>query len=189
MPVAANSNGWSREGSRPTWCVFGARAVAVCGALMSTFITELWPCAVALTPFDPRRRRWLQAALLSDEAGPLPFLLPKTGWWVRPSDEASLAPAPCCWNYWTGRWERCGLSWLHPMRCVPPTNCKVLFSWREGCGQSLGMRACIMPISHELFKTVDTLPILGVHFACFSFVSSFASVYRLDCLDYFKTRL
>ena len=50
MPVAANSNGWSREGSRPTWCVFGARAVAVCGALMSTFITELWPCAVHSCP-------------------------------------------------------------------------------------------------------------------------------------------
>ena len=47
----------------------------------------------------------------------------------------------------------------------------------------------IMPMSHELFETVDTLPILGVHFACFSFVSSFASVYRLDCLDCFKTRL
>ena len=50
MPVAANSNGWSREGSRPAGCVFGARAVALCSALMSTFITELWPCAVHSCP-------------------------------------------------------------------------------------------------------------------------------------------
>ena len=89
---------WSKGCGRVrcTHVHFYHRAVAMRSALMSTFITELWPCAVALTPFDPRRRRWLQAALLSDEAGPLPFLLPKTGWWVRPSDEASLAPAPCC---------------------------------------------------------------------------------------------
>ena len=50
MPVAANSNGWSREGSGPAGCVFGARAAALRSALMSTFITELWPCAVLSCP-------------------------------------------------------------------------------------------------------------------------------------------
>ena len=82
---------WSK-GCGPAQCThvhFYYRAVAMRSALMSTFITELWPCAVHSCPLSSQSCSWGKLALMSTfitELWPCAMvfspLLPQTELWL-----------------------------------------------------------------------------------------------------------